>query len=262
MSTRKAFLLGGLAVFLVLVLAFALIGIFVPSSEDELASAGQTPTTAPVPTSMPTFTPFPTATRVPTSVPTSTPVPTLTATLIPMRTPPPVTSALPMPFILALETQLDHVNEYASITGPSVSSTYGYSGHECFYTQVGTTLDTPDYFYPDDNWSTTILIFEDDICMTYTNDPTNMSEKVIATIYAQRLMNKLITNWHDVGGNANFQTDLNQLVRTPLHGEPESRGWCIQSSRYVNQSVLVEYFADVNGIRAIMHSDGAGPCTE
>ena len=48
MSTRKAFFLGGLAVFLVFVLAFVLIGVFVPSSEDEIASVGEIPTTVPV----------------------------------------------------------------------------------------------------------------------------------------------------------------------------------------------------------------------
>ena len=73
MSTRKAFFLGGLAVFLVLVLAFVLIGVFVPSSEDEIASVGEIPTTVPVPTAMPRMTLNPTATIAP--IPTATTVP-------------------------------------------------------------------------------------------------------------------------------------------------------------------------------------------
>ena len=72
MSTRKAFFLGGLAVFLVLVLAFVLIGVFVPSSEDEIASVGEIPTTVPVPTAMPRMTLNPTATIAP--IPTTTTV--------------------------------------------------------------------------------------------------------------------------------------------------------------------------------------------
>ena len=76
MSTRKAFFLGGLAVFLVLVLAFVLIGVFVPSSEDEIASVGETPTTAPVPTAMPRMTLNPTATITPLPTATTVPCPT------------------------------------------------------------------------------------------------------------------------------------------------------------------------------------------
>ena len=76
MSTRKAFFLGGLAVFLVFVLAFVLIGVFVPSSEDEIASVGEIPTAVLVPTAMPRMTLNPTATIAPIPTVTTVPCPT------------------------------------------------------------------------------------------------------------------------------------------------------------------------------------------
>ena len=89
-----------------------------------------------------------------------------------------------------------------------------------------------------------------------------MSEKVIATQYAQRVIARGIARWYDSNGDAAFDVDIESLVKVPRYGEAKTRGWCIQSNKYPHNSIDIEFFADTNGVRAALHTSGVGSCTE
>ena len=159
--------------------------------------------------------------------------------------------------IVELEPYLNHLDKYARVTGLSEGYLYGFGGHECRYVQVATSGSGPDYFAEGHQASVTLMVFDDAVCMTYTDDISNAGDriKVLAMIYAQTQVNQQLARWYS-NPDADFMTDPDELQRPSI---AKLKGWCMQSRKYPYIAVAIEYFTDEGGLRSVIH-DLTLPC--
>ena len=197
--------------------------------------------------------PSPTVVPLPSALPSS-PVPVLPPSPVPVL--PQI--AHPLHDDLILYSYLDYVSRYAPRHGPSEGYVRGFGGHDCHYVQAATIESAPSYFYDVFKGSVTIMIFDDDICMSYASHIGESSPRLdnIAIAFAQEQVNLAISRWYSVP-DANFMYKPNDLKGA---AEFQVKGWCIQSQTYPIQSFAVDYFTKGSGLGAVLHSTTIGGC--
>ena len=96
----------------------------------------------------------------------------------------------------------------------------------------------------------------EDIRILTFDDPNCMSDRGIGLDVNKRQINFIITKpySHD---DANFQVNVSQLGSHSLF---QIRGKCIQSKKYSNVIVSVEYTVINNSITKVVHGSGIAPC--
>ena len=189
--------------------------------------------------------------------PTAIPTPVATQTLSPTWTPRPATTAIPtvtlavrpLMSVEELNNYLDRVDVAVTpLRGPREGYLLGFDGDDCEYFQVETDESMPNYFWAKENSSFTILIFDDEGCMTGRSMTGNLPMRI-----ATNQVNTILARWyHAKVADVEYITDPDKLRREPL---PDSRGWCIASKRPPH-GIAVEYFTATGGLRAIAHDVG------
>ena len=174
----------------------------------------------------------------------------ISATLAPKQaaTSKPSGQSVPTQGILAVNPIIDRISPNGIRKGSLKGWVLNFYGEECWFGQAATDDNSVSYFYKSLTGSDTLLVFDDQACMT---DPMS-----IGMAFHQRTVNQAISSWYSKP-DAKFMVTPDKLYRK---SQLQVKGWCIQSTTYPSTAIAVDYFVDGESLVAVVHNYAVGGC--
>lgn len=136
-----------------------------------------------------------------------------------------------------------------AISGPRDGPKRGYisndNGDKCWYKK--TITEENKYFHKSIPGPNAILIFEDEKCM---------SDKGLGLDINKMMINKTLAFWYS-HSDAEFRTSPSDLYDSSLF---QIKGKCMQSKKYSNIGVTIDYFIKDNTITGFIHGPSIQGC--
>lgn len=131
---------------------------------------------------------------------------------------------------------------FKALAGPSGTPKRGYiqndKGEKCYYMQV--VLEDNNYFHGS--------MKETDGIITFDN-PNCMADRGLGLDVNKMLINNIISRWYS-HRDANFLTHPSEMFKGSLL---QKKGKCIQSKKYPNIGIAIDYFIKNNSITGVIH---------
>ena len=156
--------------------------------------------------------------------------------------------AVPAQGILAINSVMDRISPDGIRNGSLKGWVSNDVGEECWFGQAATDDNSISYFYKSLKGSDTLLVFDDQGCMT-PSTPIGMA-------FHQRMVNQAISTWYSKP-DAKFMVSPDQLYGK---SQLQVKGWCIQSATYPSHAIVVDYFVDRESLVAVVHNYAVGGC--
>jgi len=138
----------------------------------------------------------------------------------------------------------------ATVAGPTGALKKGYiqndKGENCWYTQIEKENNT--YFHDALKGTNGVITFI---------NPTCMSDSGIGLDVNKMLINNIVARWYS-HSDADFKTRASEMY----NGSPmQKKGKCIQSKRYPDMGITIDYFITGNSITGVIHGSSVLACT-
>lgn len=137
----------------------------------------------------------------------------------------------------------------SALAGPTGVLKNGYiqndQGEKCSYRQVIKQNNT--YFHSSLKGTNGIITFDNPTCMTDSGLGLNANKMMI---------NNIISRWYS-NSDANFKTRVSEIYNGSLM---QKKGNCIQSTKYPNIGIMVDYFVENNSIKGVIHGSSVQGC--
>lgn len=132
-----------------------------------------------------------------------------------------------------------------AIDGPNRGYISNDNGDKCWYNKTIKEKNT--YFHNSIPGTNAILTFEDPHCM---------SDKGLGLDINKTMINKTITFWYS-HSDADFKSNLSDLYDSSLF---QIKGKCMQSNKYPDIGVTIDYFIINNSITGFIHGPSLQGC--
>lgn len=139
----------------------------------------------------------------------------------------------------------------AALAGPTNALKKGYiqndKGEECWYTQI--IKENNNYFHATLKGTNGIITFD---------NPNCMSGRGLSMDVNKMMINNILSRWYS-RPDAAFQTRVSEMYNGSAL---QKKGRCIQSKKYPDMGITVDYFIKDDSIVGVIHGNSVLGCID